>query len=133
MLACLDSKPSVYREIRATIIGRAIAIFCHVGGWLAPMFGAGRLESKNIREYETAACYARDCGREDLIDCLLTMAEVEWEHEHYFRSKVLSHRWASRLPIWPQPPSKEMIRAGFYNISLSPHVNSQVDLVTTTQ
>jgi rubrerythrin len=95
MLADLQAKSIRYREIRAMIIGSVIAMFCHIGGWLAPMFGAGRLESKNIREYETAARHARDCGRVDLINCLLTMAEVEWEHERYFRSKVLNHRWQS--------------------------------------
>ena len=73
-------------------------------------YGAGRLESRNIVEYETAARYARDCGRSDLIDCLLTMAEVEWEHERYFRSCVLRHRWSKRFTIWPEPPPKESIR-----------------------
>jgi hypothetical protein len=62
-----------------------LGLMCHISGWFAPMYGAGRLESRNIVEYETAARHALACGREDLIDCLLTMAEVEWEHEHYFR------------------------------------------------
>src|SRR5882762_10231184 len=87
MLAGLGAAPNERREIRALLIGRALGLLCHVMGWLAPMYGAGRLESRNIGEYETAARHARDCGREDLIDCLLTMAEVEWEHEHYFRSR----------------------------------------------
>lgn len=113
MLHTFQSQPDPRREIRATIIGRSLAVLCHVGGWLAPMFGAGRLESRNIREYETAARLARACGREDLIDCLLTMAEVEWEHERYFRAKVLGHRWANHLPIWPEPPPKEMVRISF--------------------
>ena len=34
------------------------------------------------------------------------MAEVEWEHEKYFRSCVLRHRWAKRVSIWPEPPPK---------------------------
>ena len=51
------------------------------------MYGAGRLERGNIVEYEEAAEFARACGREDFIDCLLTMAEVEWEHELYFRDE----------------------------------------------
>jgi rubrerythrin len=113
ILQGLNEKPNRYREIRAAIIGKSLAVFCHLGGWLAPMFGAGRLESGNIREYETAARYARDAGREDLIECLLVMAEVEWEHEKYFRSRVLTHRLASLLPIWPEPPPKESIRATF--------------------
>ncbi len=113
MLRSLNSRPSAFREFRAAIIGRVLSLLCHLSGWLVPMYGAGKLESGNIREYETAAGYARNCGRDDLIDSLLTMAEVEWEHEHYFRTMVLSHRWANRLPIWPQPPAKEMIRKSF--------------------
>jgi hypothetical protein len=99
--------------MRATIIGRALGVLCHLSGWLVPMYGAGRLESRNIVEYETAARHARDCGRTDFIDCLLTMAEVEWEHEHYFRERVLAHRLGKQLPIWPQPPPKENIRSSF--------------------
>jgi hypothetical protein len=113
MLISLGASPSRYREVRATIIGRMLAIFCHLGGWLVPMFGAGKLESKNIREYEMAARHAKTYGRFDLVDCLLTMAEVEWEHERYFRSRVLSHPWSSRLPLWPEPLPKETIRTRF--------------------
>ena len=113
MLANLGSGPNKRRETRATIIGRTLGLLCHVTGWLAPMYGAGRLESRNIREYETAARYARDCGRADLIDCLLEMAEVEWEHELYFRSRVKEHFLGRRLPLWPQPPAKETIRLSF--------------------
>ena len=92
MLQSLGAGPNKRRELRATIVGRTLGLLCHVTGWFAPMYGAGRLESRNIVEYETAARYARECGRTDLIDCLLTMAEVEWEHERYFRSCVLRHR-----------------------------------------
>jgi hypothetical protein len=73
----------------------------------------GRLERRNIGEYEAAARYARGCGREEFIDCLLTMAEVEWEHEKYFRSRVLIHPLGQRLSLWPAPPPKEMIRESF--------------------
>ena len=113
MLRSLNAHPGSLREIRALIIGRGLGLLCHVMGWLAPMYGAGRLESRNIVEYETAARYARDCGREDFIDCLLTMAEVEWEHENYFRSRVLIHPLGRRLPLWTVPPPKEAIRKSF--------------------
>ena len=113
MLAGLDATPNRWREVRATIIGRVLGALCHVMGWLAPMYGAGRLESRNIKEYETAARYARDCGRNDLIDCLLEMAEVEWEHELYFRTRVTEHALGRRLPLWPEPPAREMIRLSF--------------------
>lgn len=114
ILRGLGAQPDQSREFRAAVIGRVLGFLCHISGWLAPMYGAGRLESRNIREYETAARFARECGRDDLIDCLLTMAETEWEHERYFRLRVLTHRLAKHLPIWPQPPGKDSIRrAGF--------------------
>ena len=113
MLVSLGSGPSGRRETRANMIGRTLGFLCHVTGWLAPMYGAGRLESRNIREYETAARYARECGCTDLVDCLLEMAEVEWDHEHYFRSRVREHFVGCRLPLWTQPPAKEMIRVSF--------------------
>jgi rubrerythrin len=113
MLAGLNSAPVRSREIRAKILGRVLGVLCHVTGWLAPMYGAGRLESNNILEYEVAAGYARDCSQHAFIDCLLTMAEVEWEHENYFRSRVLVHPIGRRLPIWPEPRPKEMIRQSF--------------------
>ena len=42
------------RRARAVIVGRLLGVMCHLIGWFAPMYGAGRLESRNIREYETA-------------------------------------------------------------------------------
>ena len=113
MLSELGTGPSRSREIRASLIGRTLSFLCHVSGWLAPMYGAGRLESRNVREYETAARFARKCGREDLIDCLLTMAEVEWENEKYLRLRVLTHPLGRQLTLWPQPPPKENIRKPF--------------------
>ena len=113
MLQSLGAQPSRIRETRARLIGRTLALLCHFTGWLLPMYGAGRLESGNIREYETAARYAKAAGHDNLVNCLLTMAEVEWDHEKYFRSCVLLHFVGRRLPIWPEPPPKETIRTTF--------------------
>ena len=124
MLAKLGASPNRAREIRASLIGPLLSFLCHVSGWLVPMYGAGRLESGNVREYETAARLARECGREDLIDCLLTMAEVEWEHEKYFRSRVLTHPLGRRLTLWPRPLPKENIRKPF-----SPKPEEEMELV----
>lgn len=112
MLSTLGARPNQRREIRASVIGRILGLLCHVTGWLAPMYGAGKLESRNVKEYEAAARYARDCHPE-FVDCLLEMAEVEWDHELYFRSRVLSHRIGRRLPLWIQPAPKETIRLSF--------------------
>jgi rubrerythrin len=113
MLKTLGASPNEYRELRATIIGRSLSVLCHVMGWLVPMYGAGKLESRNVSEYETAARYAFDCGRLDLVEGLLEMAEVEWDHEQYFRSCVLKHALGQRLPLWPFPPPKDMIRRSY--------------------
>ena len=77
------------------------------------MFGAGKLERRNIKEYETAARLAVAANHPEFVDCLLGMAEVEWEHEAYFRSRVLSHRLGRLLLLWPAPPPKREIRASF--------------------
>ena len=124
MLTALGSAPNKTREKRAAIICRALGFLCHVTGWLAPMYGAGKLESRNIVEYETAARFARDCGQAQMIDCLLEMAEVEWDHEKYFRSQVLLHAIGRRLPIWPEPPPKESIRQSFENESTSQPIHT---------
>src|SRR5260221_14568479 len=113
MLAGLGAGPRKPRELRSEIVGRTLGFLCHLSGWLLPMYGAGKLESRNVKEYETAARYARDCDCINLIDCLLEMAEVEWDHELYFRSRVLSHRPGRRLSLWPQPPPRETIRQSF--------------------
>jgi rubrerythrin len=114
MLRALDAAPRRWLETKATLIGRTLSALCHVSGWFLPMYGAGKLERRNIVEYETAARHARDSGHGELVDCLLTMAEVEWEHERYFREKVVGH-WMSRIVRpWPAPPGKEAIRRSFF-------------------
>jgi hypothetical protein len=119
MLRELGSGPDPRRERRARIIGSTLGALCRVATWFPPMYGAGKLESRNIREYETAARHARDSGNAQYVDCILTMAEVEWEHEAYFRARVESH-WLSRIvKVWPAPPPKEEIRRTFQNAALS--------------
>lgn len=110
MLHALDAAPRRRLEWRARLIGGLLGPACHVSGWFAPMYGAGRLESRNVREYEEAARHAADSGHGEFVECLLTMAEVEWEHERYFREKVLGHRLARVIPIWPALPPKDTIR-----------------------
>jgi hypothetical protein len=116
LLQQLGAKPNRIREVIFWCIGRAIGLFCHVGGWFAPMYGAGRLERGNIVEYEDAAIFAVECGHDEMTDCILTMAEVEWEHEYYFRSKVTDHWMVRILKVWPAPPAKERIREKFESV-----------------
>ena len=113
MLEQVGARPSRAREFRAVFIGRTLGAMCHVAGWLLPMYGAGKLESRNINEYEAAARHASRAGRAEFVDCLLTMAEVEWEHEKYFRACVGRHKLGGWFPLWPNPAPKESIRAAY--------------------
>jgi rubrerythrin len=110
LLRELGAAPNRVRDFRAGILGRALGALCHLSGWFLPMYAAGRLESMNIVEYEDAARHARGCGAERFLDCLLAMAEVEWEHEQYFRGRVLAHPWQRVFKVWPAPPPKASIR-----------------------
>lgn len=110
ILQKLGAGPSRVREFVFRAIGRSLGPLCSVSGWLAPMYGAGLLESRNIIEYEVAARHAASSGHGEFVDCLLEMAEVEWEHERYFRERVLSHRLSRFIPIWPAPAPKSQIR-----------------------
>lgn len=126
MLESLGSGPNNLRELRATVIGRTLGLLCHLTGWLAPMYGAGKLESRNVKEYEAAARHARDSDRLDLIDCLLEMAEIEWDHEQYFRSCVLKHALGRRLRLWQPPPPRETIRRSYQTENARPPLPKDV-------
>ncbi len=110
MLADLGSGPDAWKEFAMTCVGTTISALCRIGGWFIPMYGAGKLEAGNIVEYEIAARHARDAGRPELVDCLLHMAEIEWDHELYFRKKAERSVWSRFVPMWPSPPSRENIR-----------------------
>jgi hypothetical protein len=113
MLTALGARPDAVLEVRNRCIGTAIALFCRVGGWFLPMYGAGWLERRNIVEYERAARLGLVCGATEHVDDLLEMAEVEWEHERYFREKAAGHPFARLLRVWRGPGAKEDIRRSF--------------------
>lgn len=113
MLAELGAEPSRFREAMMGTLGRVLGALCHVSGWLAPMYGAGRLESRNVHEYEVAARRALAGGRTEWVDELLEMAEREWDHEAWFRERVRAHWLGKRLPLWKVPPPRESIRESF--------------------
>ena len=113
MLSTLVSRPDLLRETRSYLIGHLLGFLCAMAGSFAPMYAAGRLESRNIIEYENAARFACEGGHPEFLECLLAMAEVEWEHEQYFRAKVLQHKMPRYLSLWPASPPKESIRSGY--------------------
>lgn len=113
LLAELGAGPDARKERVMALIGETISFLCLIGGWFIPMYGAGRLEAGNIVEYEDAARYAAGAGQDGMVDCLLRMAEVEWDHEAYFRKKSLQSVWSRVIPLWPAPPPRADIRAGF--------------------
>lgn len=115
----LDASPVPWRERKMAGVGRTIGALCQVGGWFVPMYGAGRLEAQNVREYEVAARLAVMAGRSSFVEPLLEMAEVEWDHEAYFRGKASGHWLARLVPLWPALPPRESIRATFREFETS--------------
>jgi rubrerythrin len=112
-LAELGAAPVPARERKMELVGRSIAAFCAVGGWFFPMYGAGRLEAQNIREYEAAARLALVAELPDFVESMLEMAETEWDHERYFRTKASRHPFWHVMPRWPLPPPREDIRSSY--------------------
>lgn len=113
MLRDLGSGPDRAAERKLTCVGDAIALFCRVGGWFLPMYGAARLEADNVVEYEIAARLAWAAGRPEHVESLLHLAEVEWDHEEVLRRFAASHRAWRWMPHWPLPPPRATIRARF--------------------
>jgi len=113
MLGSFGAAPIAFRERKMDRVGRAIALFCQVGGWFLPMYGAARLESQNIKEYELAARLSHAAGLSHFVESFLEMAEVEWDHENYFRRKAMQVRLWRLMPKWPIPGPRSQIRSSF--------------------
>lgn len=113
MLEALGGRPCPRSERKMTLVGTSIAIFSLRGGWFLPMYGAARLEAGNIQEYEVLARQAWLAGRRDLVDELLHLGEVDWDHEALLRGRARTH------PLWRLVPSprptgaRDAIRARF--------------------
>lgn len=120
MLKELGAAPDQRRERRLDLVGRTISAFCRIGGWFFPMYGAGRLESQNIVEYEKAARLANIAGFETWVDELLVLAEVEWDHELFFRQKSQSHVFWRVVPGWRVPLPRETIRSRYAEWTAGP-------------
>jgi len=113
MMAELGCAPDPRRERKLDRVGKAISLFCRVGGYFFPMYGAARLENQNIGEYEHAARLAVCAGQMPLADQLLELAEVEWDHELFFRSCASRHPLWRVMSRWPAPPPRASIRERF--------------------
>ena len=101
----LGAKPQPVREFLMGSLGLVLGALCHVSGWFAPMYGAGKLEAQNVNEYTTAGDLARAAQLTHHIPALLLMAAVEREHEIWFRLRCQSHWLARIIPLWRVPMS----------------------------
>ncbi len=117
MLKEVGAKPFAYRELRSAVIGRIVGLSCNIVGWFLPMYVAGKLESKNVKEYEDAARRARESGHLEFISSLLEMARIEWDHESFFRSRIEGHPMTLFFPLWDSLPPRETIGKSFIHKS----------------
>jgi rubrerythrin len=105
LLAKMDAVPLRLRELRAGVVGRTLSFFCGLAGWFMPMFLAGKLETKNVCEYEKAAGWAAELGLTDFLPDLYEMAAVEVEHEKYF-FEVIGKKAPRRRVVGSQDSAK---------------------------
>jgi demethoxyubiquinone hydroxylase (CLK1/Coq7/Cat5 family) len=91
IMTALAVAPAGSREKLMWTIGRVLGLSCHLAGRFLPMYFAGRLESGNVEEYETAARHASSLGFAEFAADLEHMARVEGEHELFFREMVARH------------------------------------------
>lgn len=96
LLSRLGVLPLPVREVRAAVVGNTLSFFCGLTGHFLPMFLAGKLETKNVCEYEKAAGWAAELGLDDFLPDLHEMAAVEVEHEKYF-FEVIGRRAPPRV------------------------------------
>ncbi len=117
LLLAMQSRPLKRKEARMWLIGRTAGVACHVTGWFLPMYFAGRLETANVGEYESAAHHAAELGLIEFESELRVMAAVEREHEIFFMSVVTGHRllpFVRAIFKWDPVESATSRKAEFY-------------------
>jgi hypothetical protein len=97
ILATLGHAPSPYLELKFLLIGKVIGLSCYVIGWFLPMYFAGRLESGNVNEYVELKRLLNEAGHSEWDSAVITMTNVEKEHEIFFAEAVAGH-WM--LPLF---------------------------------
>lgn len=116
MLIELKSQPVPWREALLWSIGTIIGLLCHIGGWLIPMYGAGKLERDNYHEYQTAIELALQAKLPHMAQALLQMSETEWDHEQWFRQQVLKHPLGRFMPLWKTLPARHHLREQYQEL-----------------
>ena len=97
LLEDLGARPLKVRELRASLVGHVLSFLCGWMGWFLPMYMAGKLETRNVEEYDRAAEYAAALGLDHFLPPLRKMAEAEVLHEKYF-FEVLGRKTPARGP-----------------------------------
>ncbi|MCB0510329.1 MAG: hypothetical protein KDC82_06165 [Bacteroidetes bacterium] len=79
---------SKWYEFKFHVIGKSIALACHVIGWFMPYYFAGRLESGNVCEYFRMMHFFHSLGITEHDEVLYEMGVKEKEHEVFFLEVV---------------------------------------------
>ncbi len=126
MLDTLGSRPSSIKEVRMWLTGRIIGALCHVIGWFLPMYFAGRLEGRNVKEYEEAAVHAGALELKQFESELRIMRSVEREHELFFLNAVAGHRLLSLVqPIFKWGTPNGAAEPGSTAVALEPGLKDE--------
>lgn len=88
MLQDLGAEPSPWRILFFTIVGKTLGKLCHYTGYKLPMWGAGVIEKMGRNGYRKIALEANRLGQPRMRQVLIEMAEVEEEHEQYFKGRL---------------------------------------------
>ena len=126
MLDILGSRPSTLKEVRMWLTGRTIGALCHVIGWFMPMYFAGRLEGRNVEEYELAAVHAEALDLKQFERELRVMRSVEREHELFFLNAVLGHRLLSLVqPVFKWGTPNDVAEPESTAVSMEPGLKDE--------
>lgn len=83
--------------MRAAVVGRALSFLCGWTGWFFPLYLTGKLETKNVEEYDRAAEYAAALGLDPFLRPLRAMAEAEVGTKSTFLKSWVTRRRSAGL------------------------------------
>lgn len=92
ILAAMNAKPSLFREVLMFSIGKCVSLSCFLTGRFVSTYFAGVLESGNVEEYTEAEKLARELNLNSFCEKFAEMGETELQHEQILLEMISGHR-----------------------------------------